>query len=45
MVTSVTNTAIYDIPTEAVAEQFTRILLDGIRKRPPVKTSVRKAKK
>ena len=44
-VTSIMNAAASDILDEAVAEQFTRILLDGVRKRPPVKNKFGKAKK
>ena len=37
LVTSIMNRTVGDITDEAVAEQFTRILLDGFRKRPPAK--------
>ena len=40
LITSIMRVAVCDdIPDETVAEQFTKILLDGIRKRPPVKDS------
>lgn len=42
LVKSIMNAEPRDIPDEAVAEQFTKILLDGIRKRPPVKNKERR---
>ena len=37
LITSIMLAVVRDIPDEAVAERFTKILLDGVRKRPPAK--------
>jgi len=44
LATSIMNAAVGDISDETVAEQVTRVLLDGVRKRPPVKNTWNESK-